>query len=321
MIAIDMRLARLFAVGLLGLLVAVACGSTPSTSMPPTSMPSTSMPPTSTPSTSVPSTPATSAPRPNSLTTVGKMGWIIGWPTLSDLLAHDTAGVVRPELDHPTTYLIVGPRMSVPSGWSVTLTETFTDADALVRAVETGALWPGVRAVLLDIENWQFSPLAQQQDPGTAYTRAASAAHAHGLKLVATPAMNLAAVMGRLPGESVSAAYLRLRVAALAGAHADVFQLQSQSLEFDPANFAATLQAVGAQVRAVNPSIVFFGGVSTNVSGRLTTAAQMLAAVQAAGPTVSGYWLNDPAGGAYCPKCSGPYPTVAVALLAALPKS
>jgi hypothetical protein len=301
MIAIDMRQVRLLACGLLGLLVAVACASTPSTSMP--------------------STPATSSPRPSSLTTVGKMGWIIGSPTLSDLLAYDNAGVVRRELDHPTTYLIVGRGVSVPSGWSVTPTQSFTDADALVKAVDAGALQPGVGAVVLDVESWQFSPAAQRQDPGAAYTRAATTAHAHGLKLLATPAMDLVSDMGRQPNESVSAAFLRLGVATLAGAHADVFELQSQGLEFDPQRFAALLKSVGAQVRAVNPSVVFFGGLSTNPSGRKATAEQMVSAVQAAGSTASGYWLNDPSGGAYCPKCSGPYPTVAVRFLAELPTS
>jgi hypothetical protein len=304
MIAIDMRQVRLLACGLLGVLVAVACASTPSTSMP-----------------STPATAATSPPRPSSLTTAGKMGWIIGSPTLSDLLAYDNAGVVQRELDHPTTYLIVGRGVSVPSGWSVTPTQSFTDADALVKAVDSGALQPGVGAVVLDIESWQFSPAAQRQDPGAAYTRAATVAHAHGLKLLATPAMDLVSDMGRQPSETVSAAYLRLGVATLAGAHADVFELQSQGLEFDPQRFAALLKSVDVQVRAVNPSVVFFGGVSTNPSGRRATAEQMVSAVQAAGSIASGYWLNDPSSGAYCPKCSGPYPAVAVTFLAELPKS
>jgi hypothetical protein len=249
------------------------------------------------------------------------MGWIIGSPTLSNLLAYDTAGVVRRALDHPTTYLIVSRGVSVPSGWSVTPTQSFTDANELVKAVDTGALQLGVGAVVLDIESWQFTPAAQRQDPGAAYTRAATVAHAHGLKLLATPAMNLVSDMGRQPNETVSDAYLRLRVAALAGAHADVFEMQSQGLEFDPQRFAALLKSVEAQVRAVNPSVVFFGGVSTNPSGRKATPEQMLAAVQAAGPTVNGYWLNDPAGGAYCPKCTGPYPAVAVTFLAKLPET
>jgi hypothetical protein len=61
-----------------------------------------------------------------------------------------------------------------------------------------------------------------------------------------------------------------------------------------------------------------FGGVTTNHSGHTVTAAQMTGAVKAAPGEVSGYWLNDPAGGAYCPKCNGPYPAVAGQFLADL---
>jgi hypothetical protein len=130
--------------------------------------------------------------------------------------------------------------------------------------------------------------------------------------------MDLVGRLGRQPDETISAAYLRLRLAAVTGAHADVFELQSQGLQDDPVVFASTLAAAAAQVREVNPGAVVFGGVSTNHSGHTVTAAQMTAAVKAAPGDVSGYWLNDPAGGAYCPKCNGPYPAVAVQFLADL---
>lgn len=244
------------------------------------------------------------------------LGWIVGSHTLANLMARDSEGAVARLLNQPGTYVVTTRDGVFPQGWMATPTETFTDADNLIDTLNQGRLLPGVGAVILDIENWQFTPVAQQLDPGPAYDRAAAAAHAHGLKLIATPAMDLVGRLGRRSDERLFAAYLRLGLPDLAGAHADVFELQSQALEEDPAAFGNALAAAASQVRAINPEVVVFGGVSTNHSGHLVTAAQMIAAINAAPAEVQGYWLNDPAGGAYCPKCTGPYPDIAVQFLA-----
>jgi hypothetical protein len=111
-------------------------------------------------------------------------------------------------------------------------------------------------------------------------------------------------------------AYLdNLRLPQKIAPHADVFEVQSQSTEAQPATFATLLSQAQAQVRTANPSAVFFGGVATNPDGATMTAARMLAAVRATNGAVTRYWLNDAQQGSGCPKCNGPYPAMAFAFL------
>ncbi|MGI8804734.1 MAG: hypothetical protein ACR2IN_03430, partial [Thermoleophilaceae bacterium] len=70
-----------------------------------------------------------------------------------------------------------------------------------------------------------------------------------------------------------------------------------------------------AQARAANRRAIVLAGISTNPAGQRVTAATLLKEVQATRRLVGGYWLNDPAGGQYCPACQGPYPQIAVAFL------
>lgn len=242
-------------------------------------------------------------------------GWIVGATTLKDLLARDRDGVVAATLDQPSTYVVVTAKAGAPAGWTVTPTESFTDANALVDAVDGATLVSGVRAVLLDLEAWKFTPPDQQKDPGGAYAKAVSAAHGRGLKLVATPALDLVNGDGRRPGETAAQAYIRLRLPEQTGRDADVFEVQSQSVQNQPAVFAGLLDAAATQVHGVNPRAIVFGGVSTNPAGQQSSAAQMLDAVHAAGGTVEGYWLNDPGQGSFCTTCRGPFPAIAVQFL------
>jgi hypothetical protein len=59
-------------------------------------------------------------------------------------------------------------------------------------------------------------------------------------------------------------------------------------------------------------------GISTNPSGTAVTADAMDQAAKAVRAHVDGYWLNDPAASAFCPKCSGPYPQIALDALSGL---
>lgn len=243
--------------------------------------------------------------------------WIINAHTLKDLLKYDSTGIVTSTLDNPGTFLIISNDIGAPPGWSVTKTEAFTDADKLVVAVDGNELLPGVTAVLLDLEDWPITPDEQKRYPGAAYNRAAAAAHAHRFKLIATPAQDLVTA-ARRPGESLPDAFLRLGIASQVAKSADVIGLQSQATELDPETFTTELSAEAKQARAINPGVVVLGGISTNPSGREVSAQQMAAAARAAETAVQGFWLNDPAGGAYCPRCRGPFPDVAVRFLSLL---
>ena len=54
--------------------------------------------------------------------------------------------------------------------------------------------------------------------------------------------------------------------------------------------------------------IVVLAGLSTNPSGQAVSSSQVDQAADSVRSEVSGFWLNDPAAGADCPKCNGPYP-------------
>jgi hypothetical protein len=248
-------------------------------------------------------------------------GWIVPHHTLDNLIANDRANVVPQMLDHPTTYVIVQSANDLPAGWSATPVQSFTNATDLDSAVGGKTLIPGVHTVLLDIERWQATPLDQQLQPGDAYAKAATAAHLHGVKLIATPGMDLVDGLGRQAGETAAHAYLRLKLPEQTGRDADVFEVQSQSIQDQPSTFATTLAGAQSQVSAVNAGVTFFGGLSTNPSGKQASASQMLTAVRATNGTVAGWWLNDPGQGPGCPKCRGPFPAMAVQFLLDLQQS
>jgi hypothetical protein len=50
-------------------------------------------------------------------------------------------------------------------------------------------------------------------------------------------------------------------------------------------------------------------------SFQFAVTSVMLYAAAASAPYVSGWWLNDPAAGQWCPKCTGPYPWTIVSFL------
>ena len=49
--------------------------------------------------------------------------------------------------------------------------------------------------VLYDVEAWPFTPRAEQQNPAAAARQALATAHAHGLKLIVAPALNLTTLL------------------------------------------------------------------------------------------------------------------------------
>jgi hypothetical protein len=115
--------------------------------------------------------------------------------------------------------------------------------------------------------------------------------------------------------------YVRLGIARSAARYADVYEIQAQSSEANLELYTRFVKAAAAQAREANPKVQVFAGLSTNPSGKQVTSQQLYDAVQATRGEVDGYWLNIPAGGAYCPKCGEPQPQVAVELLRRLSSS
>lgn len=191
---------------------------------------------------------------------------------------------------------------------------TFASATALERTVAGGQLPAGTYGVLYDPEAWSFTPPSEQRDPVEAATRAARVAHAHGLRLIVAPALNLTTVLA-LGHRSRWQAFLDIGLAGQMARVADVIELQSQSLERDTATYAAFVRAATAQATAASPGVTVLAGLSTNPPGAPVDARHLALAIQATRSVVSGYWLNIPGQGPRCPTCNPPRPDIAIQTL------
>jgi hypothetical protein len=193
----------------------------------------------------------------------------------------------------------------------------FSSAAGLAEAVGHG-LPSGTQAVLYDPEAWPFTPVAEQHDPVAATALAARAARHAGLQLIVAPALNLTSVLA--PGSRAprSQLFLELGLAARLAMHADVLELQAQSLERDTAGYASFVTAAAVQARAVRPRIGLLAGVSTNPPGAEVGVDQVVAAIRAVRPVTDGFWLNIPGPGPRCPTCNPIRPDVGIEALLAV---
>jgi hypothetical protein len=191
---------------------------------------------------------------------------------------------------------------------------TFPSVSELAQVVGGHELPPGTTTVLYDPEVWPFTPRAEQLDPAKAAQQARDIAHAHGLRLIVAPALNLTTAQ---PGGSGTRAqqFLSLGLAGAIARSADVIELQAQSLERNRGTYAAFVRAAAAQARAANPRVTVLAGLSTNPPGAVVSSSQLATAIRATSGIVNGYWLNIPGQGARCPTCNAPRPDVGRAAL------
>jgi len=268
-----------------------------------------------------------SSPQPRTSGTIGTSGtggtsapprrspaWLLTRSALSQLVA-DPA--VRAKLRGALVYEILQPGQQPLAGITAKPVMTFASATALEEAVTGGRLPAGTYGVLYDPEAWPLTPVAEQRDPVQAATRAAAVAHAHGLRLIVTPALNLTTVLA--PGPPRWRASLDLNLVARLAGVADIVEFQAQSLERDTATYTAFVQAATSQASTANPRIIVLAGLSTNPPGAPVDSQQLTAAVQATRSMVDGYWLNVPGQGPRCPTCNAPRPDIAIQTLQSLP--
>jgi hypothetical protein len=182
-------------------------------------------------------------------------------------------------------------------------------------AVDAGQLPPGTFGVLYDPEAWAFTPAAEQQNPVQAATAAAAVAHAHGMRFIVAPALDLTTVLAQGGTGPDWRQFLDLDLVGRLAKVADVVELQAQSLEQDTSVYTAFVQAAAAQASAARPGIDLLAGLSTNPPGVPVEARQLTSAIQATRSLVDGYWLNVPAPGARCPACNAPRQDIAVQTL------
>lgn len=251
----------------------------------------------------------------DSAPTHGGPAWLLTRSALSQLIANPAA---RARLQGALVYEILQPGQPPLAGITARPVVTFASATALEDAVTGGQLPTGTYGVLYDPEAWSFTPVTEQRDPVQAATRAAVVAHAHGLRLIVSPALNLTTVLAPGSYQPRWRAFLDLNLVARLARVADIVELQAQSLERDTATYATFVQAATSQASAASPRIIVLAGLSTNPPGAPVDSQHLTAAIQATRSMVAGYWLNIPGRGPRCPTCNAARPDIAIQTLQSL---
>jgi len=170
--------------------------------------------------------------------------------------------------------------------------------------------------VLLDLEAWPLTPLAEQRTAPQVELAAGALMQAHGSTLVSAPAIDLGHVL--VPGKPNVVGYLTSALLPDAAHASAVVDIQAQGMEGNPMAYAEFVSRVALMLRNANPDVQVIAGLSTNPDGRVVTASELLQDVQLTSSVVSGYWLNIPGTSVACPSCGAPQPQIAVELLDAL---
>jgi hypothetical protein len=173
----------------------------------------------------------------------------------------------------------------VQARYATTPVLAYTSYTRFSSDIRSGAIRYRYKWVMYDPENWSATPVSERQAPVKYMTLFGQLAHAHGLKVIQAPALDLATVPGsvlpRHRGESVNQWNVRVNIAGVAAAAGDIFLLQDESNTTVAGGvYASMFNSAESQARAANASVRVFSEVST-VNG---TAAQMATAAKSIRP-------------------------------------
>ena len=160
--------------------------------------------------------------------------WLMGAGTLAGIHAANPA-TTSAVLNAPTTYG-AGSSLSgnpIQPGLAATPVLSYTSYAQFSSDIQNSRISFPYQWVMYDPEEWAQTPLNEQQNPDQYMTLFGQLAHAHGLKVIMAPAMDLGYVPGsvnpRLPGEAITTWYLRANIAGAAAAAGDVVNVQTES--------------------------------------------------------------------------------------------
>jgi hypothetical protein len=237
-------------------LLAVGCGSTS----------------TASPSTSVRATPHARARGPS---------WIITTGFLPRLVA---AGLSLEALDRDfdnTNTLLLGQGRVDAMAPRASPVMVFTSASALIDALDDNSVPGQVTWLLLDLEDWPLTPTAEQADPIGALREAVAATHAHGRKVMFTPAVDLLTVLAPDTPPLLCSARFDQLVVEPGAVVVDGFEVQSQQTE-GSSQAVPFVSAAIATARKAKPAGLVLAGLSTNPDGRLVSVSDLLVVYRAA---------------------------------------
>jgi hypothetical protein len=220
-----------------------------------------------------------------------KHAWIVtGWNI--HLLYDRNHGLARHFFNTPGSYGTGTEHTKNPviDGMAATPVLWYTSYKKFASDLQSGAITYPYKWVFYDPEGWIHTPLAERQDPGTYMRMFAQLAHAHGLKVIESPARNLGlttdSVCPKQQGETLNSWYLRCNIAGLAAAYGDAVIIQDQANQKQLAVYESFFNTAKQQALAANPSIPVFPVVSTNRG----SPATMIAAAKSV--TANGYYVT-----------------------------
>jgi hypothetical protein len=172
----------------------------------------------------------------------------------------------------------------VQARYDTTPVLSYTSYARFSSDIRSGAIRYRYKWVMYDPENWSATPVGERQNPVKYMTLFGQLAHAHGLKVIQAPALDLGTVPGsvlpRHRGESVNQWEVRVDIAGAAAASGDIFLLQDESNTTVKGQYAPLFNTTESQARAANSKVLVFSEVST-VNG---SAAQMATAAKSVRP-------------------------------------
>ena len=160
--------------------------------------------------------------------------WIMTAGNVQSLSAVD-AGTAAHFFNTPASYGAGASLVKTPvqARYATTPVLAYTSYARFSSDVRSGAIRYPYKWVMYDPENWSATPVSEQRNPVRYMTLFGQLAHAHGLKVIQAPALDLATVPGsvlpRRPGESADQWFVRVNIAGKAAAAGDIFQLQDES--------------------------------------------------------------------------------------------
>jgi hypothetical protein len=215
--------------------------------------------------------------------------------SLEHLLAVSPA-LTRHDLDTPGAIVQNDPpleRDPVPQGWQGSRTERFASFAAFRAAVAEGAIPAFVGTVHYDDEDWPETPVGEQRRPGLYAARFCALAHANGWSCYTGPGQDLCGVISHPAGETYARCYLAEDLAGKAARHAEVIDIQAQSLETrGPRAYAGFIRRAAAEARAANPDVVVLGDITASPEGIPVDLGRLLRCAKAALPYVSGFYTT-----------------------------
>jgi hypothetical protein len=192
---------------------------------------------------------------------------------------------------------VFGSRRAVAiGGWpGATIGRAWASFARFAGDVAAGAIPDDVTIVMYDPESWDATPPDERRDPVTYIEAFCRLARSHRYSVMVTPHPNLVSTPGgaceQRPGETREAAYLRSGIVEVSAANADVYEVQAQRLQGDPAAYREFVVQTAALARKVNPSLQVLSGLSTH-PGYAASSEMLFDAWDAVRDVVGGHYLS-----------------------------